>query len=189
MIGRLIAAMKGGLSERLRACTAARGRAWRQLQSKRHRRTASGAGLPARRGGVPQLRRPRRDRHRRAADEGASSACRDEAYGLAFSAFFWIYAPVQLFAGWLCDRFSVYRLMAARHPAVGGEHLPDGLRRRLRLAARAAHHARRRRKHLLSRKLEDHRPARSAPSAAGSPMPRSPPGSRSARRSARSPAG
>src|SRR5690242_21183949 len=37
----------------------------------------------------------------------------DEAYGLAFSAFFWIYAPVQLFAGWLCDRFSVYKLMAA----------------------------------------------------------------------------
>jgi MFS family permease len=35
-----------------------------------------------------------------------------EAYGLAFSAFFWIYAPVQFFAGWLCDRFSVYRLMA-----------------------------------------------------------------------------
>jgi MFS family permease len=37
----------------------------------------------------------------------------DEAYGLVFSAFFWIYAPVQLFAGWLCDRFSVYRLMSA----------------------------------------------------------------------------
>lgn len=36
----------------------------------------------------------------------------EEAYGLAFSAFFWIYAPVQLFAGWLCDRFSVYRLLA-----------------------------------------------------------------------------
>ena len=36
----------------------------------------------------------------------------EEAYGLVFSAFFWIYAPVQLFAGWLCDRFSVYRLMA-----------------------------------------------------------------------------
>jgi MFS family permease len=35
-----------------------------------------------------------------------------EAYGLAFSAFFWIYAPVQFFAGWLCDRFSVYKLMA-----------------------------------------------------------------------------
>jgi MFS family permease len=37
----------------------------------------------------------------------------EEAYGLAFSAFFWIYAPVQLFAGWLCDRFSVYKLMVA----------------------------------------------------------------------------
>ena len=37
----------------------------------------------------------------------------EEAYGLVFSAFFWIYAPVQLFAGWLCDRFSVYRLMSA----------------------------------------------------------------------------
>lgn len=35
------------------------------------------------------------------------------AYGLAFSAFFWVYAPIQLFAGWLCDRFSVYKLMAA----------------------------------------------------------------------------
>ena len=37
----------------------------------------------------------------------------EEAYGLAFSAFFWIYAPVQFFAGWMCDRFSVYKLMAA----------------------------------------------------------------------------
>src|SRR4029453_11134430 len=37
----------------------------------------------------------------------------EEAYGVAFSAFFWIYAPVQLFAGWLCDRFSVYKLMVA----------------------------------------------------------------------------
>src|SRR6476646_1131834 len=35
----------------------------------------------------------------------------EETSGLAFSAFFWIYAPVQMFAGWLCDRFSVYRLM------------------------------------------------------------------------------
>jgi MFS family permease len=35
-----------------------------------------------------------------------------EAYGWAVSAFFWVYAPVQLFAGWLCDRFSVYKLMA-----------------------------------------------------------------------------
>ena len=36
----------------------------------------------------------------------------EEAYGVVFSAFFWIYAPVQMFAGWLCDRFSVYKLMA-----------------------------------------------------------------------------
>jgi MFS family permease len=36
----------------------------------------------------------------------------EETYGIAFSAFFWIYAPVQFFAGWLCDRFSVYKLMA-----------------------------------------------------------------------------
>jgi len=36
-----------------------------------------------------------------------------EAYGIAFSAFFWVYAPIQLFAGWLCDRFSVYKLLAA----------------------------------------------------------------------------
>lgn len=35
-----------------------------------------------------------------------------EAYGIAFSAFFWVYAPVQLITGWLCDRFSVYKLMA-----------------------------------------------------------------------------
>ena len=35
-----------------------------------------------------------------------------EEYGLAVSAFFWIYAPIQLFAGWLCDRFSVYKLLA-----------------------------------------------------------------------------
>src|SRR5262249_17983764 len=35
-----------------------------------------------------------------------------EAYGLAFSAFYWIYVLGQCFAGWLCDRFSVYRLMA-----------------------------------------------------------------------------
>jgi MFS family permease len=34
------------------------------------------------------------------------------AFGFAVSAFFWIYAPVQLVLGWLCDRFSVYRLLA-----------------------------------------------------------------------------
>lgn len=36
-----------------------------------------------------------------------------EAFGLVVSAFFWVYAPVQLFVGWLVDRFNVYRLMAA----------------------------------------------------------------------------
>jgi MFS family permease len=35
------------------------------------------------------------------------------AFGLAASAFFWVYGPVQLMVGWLCDRFSVYRLVAA----------------------------------------------------------------------------
>ena len=34
-------------------------------------------------------------------------------FGVAVSAFFWVYAPVQLGVGWLCDRFSVYKLMAA----------------------------------------------------------------------------
>lgn len=38
---------------------------------------------------------------------------RPEAFGLIVSAFFWVYAPVQLLVGWLVDRFSVYRLMAA----------------------------------------------------------------------------
>jgi MFS transporter, ACS family, D-galactonate transporter len=33
-------------------------------------------------------------------------------FGLAVSAFFWIYAPIQFVVGWLCDRFSVYRLLA-----------------------------------------------------------------------------
>jgi MFS transporter, ACS family, D-galactonate transporter len=32
-------------------------------------------------------------------------------FGTAVSAFFWIYAPVQLVVGWLCDRFSVYRML------------------------------------------------------------------------------
>ena len=38
---------------------------------------------------------------------------RPEAFGLVVSAFFWVYAPVQLLVGWLVDRFNVYRLMAA----------------------------------------------------------------------------
>lgn len=33
-------------------------------------------------------------------------------FGFAVSAFFWVYAPLQIFAGWLADRVSVYRLMA-----------------------------------------------------------------------------
>lgn len=35
------------------------------------------------------------------------------AFGLVASAFFWVYGPVQFVVGWLVDRFSVYRLMAA----------------------------------------------------------------------------
>jgi MFS family permease len=34
-------------------------------------------------------------------------------FGLAVSAFFWVYAPLCLVVGWLCDRFCVYRLFAA----------------------------------------------------------------------------
>lgn len=33
-------------------------------------------------------------------------------FGLAVSAFFWIYAPVQYVIGWACDRWCVYRLLA-----------------------------------------------------------------------------
>ena len=33
------------------------------------------------------------------------------AFGIAVSAFFWVYAPVQLVVGWLCDRFPVTKLM------------------------------------------------------------------------------
>jgi MFS family permease len=51
----------------------------------------------------------------------------EEAYGLAFSAFFWIYAPVQFFAGWLCDRFSVYKLMAIGILLWAGSTLLMGL--------------------------------------------------------------
>jgi len=34
-------------------------------------------------------------------------------FGLAVSAFFWIYAPMCVLAGWLCDRTCVYRMFAA----------------------------------------------------------------------------
>lgn len=33
-------------------------------------------------------------------------------FGIAVSAFFWIYAPIQLLVGWLCDRYCVYRIFA-----------------------------------------------------------------------------
>ena len=35
------------------------------------------------------------------------------AFGFAVSAFFWVYAPVNLAMGWLCDRYCVYRVFAA----------------------------------------------------------------------------
>ena len=34
-------------------------------------------------------------------------------FGIAVSAFFWVYAPLCLVVGWLCDRICVYRLFAA----------------------------------------------------------------------------
>ena len=34
-------------------------------------------------------------------------------FGFAVSAFFWVYAPLCLVVGWLCDRMCVYRLFAA----------------------------------------------------------------------------
>jgi len=49
------------------------------------------------------------------------------AFGIAVSAFFWVYGPVQLFAGWLCDRFSVYRLMAVGIVLWAGSTLLMGL--------------------------------------------------------------
>jgi ACS family D-galactonate transporter-like MFS transporter len=35
------------------------------------------------------------------------------SYGIVVSAFFWTYVPSQILAGWLADRMSVHRLMAA----------------------------------------------------------------------------
>ena len=43
-------------------------------------------------------------------DELALSAT---GFGIAVSAFFWIYAPMCVLAGWLCDRVCVYRMFAA----------------------------------------------------------------------------
>jgi MFS family permease len=47
-------------------------------------------------------------------------------FGIAVSAFFWVYAPIQLFAGWLCDRFSVYKLMAGGIVLWSGSTLLTG---------------------------------------------------------------
>lgn len=47
-------------------------------------------------------------------------------FGIAVSAFFWVYAPIQLFAGWLCDRFSVYRLMSGGIVLWAGSTLLTG---------------------------------------------------------------
>jgi len=48
-------------------------------------------------------------------------------FGVAVSAFFWVYAPVQLVVGWLCDRFSVYKLMAAGTILWAGSTLLMGM--------------------------------------------------------------
>jgi len=42
-------------------------------------------------------------------DELALSAT---GFGIAVSAFFWVYAPLCVLAGWLCDRVCVYRMFA-----------------------------------------------------------------------------
>ena len=47
-------------------------------------------------------------------------------FGIAVSAFFWVYAPIQLFAGWLCDRFSVYKLMSGGIVLWSGSTLLTG---------------------------------------------------------------
>ena len=51
------------------------------------------------------------------------------SFGLAVAAFFWIYAPIQLVLGRLCDRFSVYRLLALGTLLWSVSTLADGLRR------------------------------------------------------------
>jgi MFS family permease len=35
------------------------------------------------------------------------------SFGFAVSSFFWVYAPLCVLVGWLCDRFCVYRMFAA----------------------------------------------------------------------------
>ena len=57
------------------------------------------------------LCRPQCDRSRGAAVEGRVGLTATQ-FGVAVSAFFWVYGPIQLIVGWLCNRFSVYRLLA-----------------------------------------------------------------------------
>ncbi len=93
-----------------------------------------------------------------------------ETYGLAFSAFFWIYAPVQF--------FQVGCATASRVPNDGARILvcrqrhPDGLRRRLSIAPRTSRDARRRRS-ISFPEARKSLPATSSRDAA-SPMPPSP---------------
>ena len=71
-VGRLIQAMKGGyLERRQRASGAGEGGAWHG-NGEIAARAVPAARAAARRCGLPQLCRPRRDRHRRAADEGGA---------------------------------------------------------------------------------------------------------------------
>ena len=109
-------------------------------------------------------------------------------FGTAVSAFFWIYAPVQLVVGWLCDRFSVYRLMAwgvilwaastLLMGFVGGFVSLLVLRVMLGVGESIVFPG-------SGKIIARHVP----PEGRGSPMPGARPGSRSARRSARWPAG
>ena len=109
-------------------------------------------------------------------------------FGIAVSAFFWIYAPIQLAVGWLCDRFSVYRLLAGGLALWALSTIAMGfvgslaglvvLRLLLGVGESIAFPG-------SSKIICRHVP----PARAASPMRRSPRRSRSAPRSARSPAG
>ena len=83
-------------------------------------------------------------------------------FGIAVSAFFWVYAPVQLVVGWLCDRFSVYQIDGRRHRAVGGEHPDDRALSAGSLRCWCFGSCSAWRKHRFSGHVEDYRPARPA---------------------------
>lgn len=48
-------------------------------------------------------------------------------FGIAVSAFFWAYAPIQIVIGWLCDRFSIYRIFIGTMTACALVTLLTGL--------------------------------------------------------------